>query len=190
MDLRRLICTTALTSTEARKNFAGNDFEWKKTWTKLSNPGEYELEGADLMLAGLAHCLEVNIMTINTPKKLTPFTFAAADVWGGPPSNKAPLLLVYDNSHYETVLAATAEDEQFCAELFNQWRNNDFRISREDIQNAKIAAGAEPQKTMSWADIVKTKSHTQKTSGAAGGKGTSGPSSYFFSHSESLLNQY
>ena len=104
VELRALLCTTALTSTDARKNFAGTELKWEETWKQLSNPGVYELEGADLMIAGLAHCLGVNIMTINTDKNSIPFVFVAADVWGGPRADKAPLLLVYDNSHYETPL--------------------------------------------------------------------------------------
>ena len=141
----------------------------------LSKPGKYELEGADLMVAGLAHCLAVNMMIINTPTKSTPFSFAAADVWGGPPTTKAPLILVYDDSHYETMLAASEEDEQFCTELFNEWKNNDFRISRQDISNAKLAARSHPGKRCSWADIVRNSS--PKKSGAPediGDKGDSG----------------
>ena len=51
--LRGFICRTALISEEARKHFPGTTSEWEKAWQDLSKPGKYELEGADLMVAGL-----------------------------------------------------------------------------------------------------------------------------------------
>ena len=114
--------------------------EWEKAWQDLSKPGKYELDGADLMVAGLAHCLSINLMIMNTSTKSVPFSFVAADVWGGPASEDPPLLLVYDGSHYETVFAASTEDEQFCADLFREWKTKDFKISRQDILKAKLTA--------------------------------------------------
>ena len=138
VKLRKLVCSTALASPQARANFPGTNAEWEKTWEKLSQPGTYEVEGADLMVAGLAHCLTVNFMILNTAKNSTPFSFVAADVWGGPSTKSPPLLLVYDGSHYETVVAETKKDETFCTELFIEWKNNDFKLSHQDIANAKL----------------------------------------------------
>ena len=92
------------------------------------------------MVAGLAHCLSINLMIMNTSTKSVPFSFVAADVWGGPVSEESPLLLVYDGSHYETVFAASTEDEHFCADLFREWKTKDFKISRQDILKAKLTA--------------------------------------------------
>ena len=140
VKLRKLVCSTALASPQARANFPGTDAEWEKTWEELSQPGTYEVEGADLMVAGLAHCLTANLMILNTAKNSTPFSFVAADVWGGPSTKSPPLLLVYDGSHYETVVAETKKDETFCTELFIEWKNNDFKLSHQDIAKAKLAS--------------------------------------------------
>ena len=114
----------------------------------------YEVEGGDLILVALAHCANAPIMIVNCNSREVPFYFVAEDTWGGKVSNKTPIVLVHDGSHYENIKPATKLDEDILRDVFQFWKCNDFKISRRDISNAKIEARKD-RSNPTWADIAK-----------------------------------
>ena len=123
-------------SREARSYFDRGDGDWNRLIDNLEKPGVYENDCGDLILPTIAHCFCVDLIVFNTKKTSVPFTPVSSTMWGGPQSSKPPLLLVYDDNHYEIVLPATREDSLLTKELVRNWMEGDFNITHEDMKSS------------------------------------------------------
>ena len=122
LELRRHVAIVMRNSNEGRRYFVGSDKEWNRQIDKLEGSGVYENDCGDLMLPALAHSLGVDILVFNTSRRSVPFYPVSSTVWGGEKSSKPPLLLIYDEVHYETALPATDHDSQLTIEVMEQWK--------------------------------------------------------------------
>ena len=85
------------------------------------------------MLPALAHSLCVDIIVFNTSRRSVPFYPVSSTVWGGEKTTKPPLLLIYDEAHYETALPATALDSQLTIDVLS--KNSEKRLRSPEEQS-------------------------------------------------------
>ena len=85
--------------------------QWRNDWKILRQNGQFNCEAGDLMAPGLALVLSKHILVINTdPKSNKLITVHLAEKLGGTASSNIPLLLCYENNHYEGLLPISKED--------------------------------------------------------------------------------
>ena len=86
--------------------------EWKTGFELLKQPRMYEHQLGDLVLPGVAHCLQKDIVVFNTsPNAHSPvYVIEASKLCGQQANNEIPICLAYDQTHYEPLIPDSDED--------------------------------------------------------------------------------
>ena len=109
--------------------------EWKAEWNHLKISGQYEYVLGDLMLPAIAHCTKKDVLIFNTsPRAHAPiFVVEASTLGQRPPNTEIPVLLAYDQSHYESLVPDTEEDIRRTVELKNRFLEGTYTKSVGEI---------------------------------------------------------
>ena len=134
-SLRSAMVDAMQSNKELMQANAKNYIEWKRETEKLLEPGKYEVSAGDYLVPALVTCTRENALVLDI-KRGKVFAFAAS-IWKGEAVNQPPLLLVYDGSHFETLLAKSEEDAQLTKDYFDQQVKND-EIERVQIKLDKL----------------------------------------------------
>ena len=96
-----------------------NQDEWRAAWNILKNSKEYEYVLGDLILPTIAHCTKKDILVFNaSPRAHSPiFVIEASSSGGNGANTEIPVILVYDYSHYESLVPDTEADIQKVVDL-------------------------------------------------------------------------
>ena len=110
---------------------------WKSGWKFMQQPGIYEHELGDIVMHGIAHCNSVDILIINTLEKqgLPYCVIPASALCGRQATTEVPIILAYNEVHYEGLLPVSEVDIQKSIELKQQYLR-----SVEKDQISKIPA--------------------------------------------------
>ena len=109
--------------------------EWIKGWKVLKMPGVYEHELGDLVLPGIAHCTQKDILIFNTSMDAHRpiFVVEASKLCGQVANTEVPILLAYDQCHYEMLVPDNPEDIQKTIDLKHQFLSGIYDRKMEDI---------------------------------------------------------
>ena len=109
--------------------------EWIKGWKVLKMPGVYEHKLGDLVLPGIAHCTQKDILIFNTSMDAHRpiFVVEASKLCGQVANTEVPILLAYDQYHYEMLLPDNPEDIQKTIDLKHQFLSGIYDRKMEDI---------------------------------------------------------
>ena len=96
--------------------------QWAQDWVQLRQAGQFQCQAGDLMAPGLATILHKNILVFNThPQAATPITVHLATTLGGSTTTDVPILLCYDQKHYEGLLPLTSDDQTRTTEIVGSY---------------------------------------------------------------------
>ena len=129
-SLRSAMVDAMQSNKELMQANAKNYIEWKRETEKLLEPGKYEVSAGDYLVPALVTCTRENALVLDI-KRGKVFAFAAS-IWKGEAVNQPPLLLVYDGSHFETLLAKSEEDTQLTKDYFDQ------QVKKDEIERVQI----------------------------------------------------
>ena len=110
--------------------------EFSKKWNVLKQPKQYEYELADYMIHAIAHCTQKDILIFNTKPEGTydPIFVIKASKPGGRPANTdIPVLLAYNDVHFEGLFPDTRADEIKTIELKKSYLANTYTFKKRDI---------------------------------------------------------
>ena len=108
--------------------------EWKSNWEVLKQPGMYELELGDLIVPGIAHCTNKDILIFNTSREAQdPIYVISAAIFGGSSNTDIPVCLAYNQYHYESLVPCSEDDIQKTINLKEQFSNGEYNLRVEDI---------------------------------------------------------
>ena len=129
--------------------------EWRAAWDILKISGQYEYTLGDLILPAIAHCTQKDVLIFNTsPRAHAPIFVIEASTLGHRPANsEIPVLLAYDQSHYESLVPDTEEDIEKTIELKKRFLKGNYQYSIQDIPilNEQVVK----QDTISYASVLK-----------------------------------
>ena len=125
-------------------NFAGiNEDEFRKEWNLLKKPQNYEYSLGDWILPAIAHCIRKDILIFNAHPDgaFDPiFVIEASKIGDRSPSTEIPVILAYNNVHYESLLPISKEDELKTVRLKKDYLSNNYMICKNDIPIFKYAS--------------------------------------------------
>ena len=125
--------------------------EWDKAWSVLKTSGAYEYVLGDLIIPSIAHCTRKDVLIFNTsPRAHSPIFVVEASTLGNRPANTdIPVIMAYDQSHYESLVPDTDDDILKTIALKKNYlegkyerKNNDVPILREQIQEQNLTYAA------------------------------------------------
>ena len=121
-------------------NFSGGagmtEDDFRAQWGVLKQSGNYEYELGDYVLAAIAHCTRKDILVFNTRAdgQYSPIFVVKADSLANRSANTdIPVLLAYNQVHFEGLVPDTASDLEKTNQLKNQYINNEYSIQKKDI---------------------------------------------------------
>ena len=169
-EWREYLVGMARISKEARKNVEMSDEEWNRQWDLMMNDGMYEVEVADMLLPALSHSMGLDILIFNTYKGGSrfggangPVLLSQSDCWGGEASEKPPMLIAYNGSHYDILKPASKGDETLSKRLVKDLKTSRITLRYEEcaifseIEKAKVRTENTSKGTSneSWAGVVR-----------------------------------
>ena len=97
--------------------------KWKSGWEFMRQKGVYEHELGDIVMHGIAHCNSVDILIINTLEKqgLPYCVIPARALCGRQATTEVPIILAYNEVHYEGLLPVSKVDIQKSIEVKQQF---------------------------------------------------------------------
>ena len=127
--------------------------EWLAGWQDMLIPGTYE-RGifGDLMLPGIACGIRKYLLIFNTDPKSPhdPIYVVDPRQFNTEPSTAVPIILGYNQSHYESLHPCTNADILASINLVTEYLENRYRFSKQDLPfligldgNSSIDQGAE-----------------------------------------------
>ena len=127
---------------------------WMKEWNLLKEPRQYEHCLGDLILPAIAHCTQKNILIFNTSTIAhSPiFVIEASTLDNRPANTETPVIMAYDQSHYESLVPNTEEDKQKTIELARMFVMGKYTKKIEDIPVLKKKTIKD---SFSYAGVVK-----------------------------------
>ena len=121
-------------------NFSGgagmSEQDFRKQWDLLKRSGNYEYELGDYVIAAIAHCTRKDILIFHTrgDGQLDPISVVQAVTLGNRPANSdIPVLLAYNQVHFEGLVPNTPLDLQKTVHLKMQYITNKYTIQKKDI---------------------------------------------------------
>ena len=133
--------------------------EWTTGWDYLKQPMKYEHALGDLIVPGIAHCLQKDILIINTsPRAYSPIYVIEAQTLNGQNANtKFPIVLAYDQTHYEMMVPDSDLDLLKLVLLKEDFVKGKYErpCSRKHVQPADNINIKENRDFITFADIVK-----------------------------------
>ena len=104
--------------------------DWKSQFMKLKQSGIYELSLGDLVPPGIAHCTHKNLLIFNTSTQAhSPIYVVDASTFGGSANTEIPVILAYNQVHYEYLVPVTDDDVQKSVDLTKQYLDMTFQLS-------------------------------------------------------------
>ena len=134
----RLEWVTALEN-ESLKNpdiAAGySEEEKRENWALLKCPGVYQVPYfGDFIMHGIANGCRKNILIFNTsPEASDPIYVIAASRFGGNADSDIPVILAYNQIHYESLHPLSAEDIDKTKLLINEYVSGNYTFQKRDI---------------------------------------------------------
>ena len=110
--------------------------DFKEEWEKLKQPRAYEYDFADYVLPAIAHCTKKDILIFNTKPDgpFDPIFVVEASKLGGQAANTdIPVLLAYNNAHFESLIPDSDLDQIKTIDLKNLYLSNNYTTKKEDI---------------------------------------------------------
>ena len=118
-------------------NFAGIPRDvFQREWNLLKTPRTYEYTLGDFVLPAIAHCVRKDILIFNTKADglKDPILVVQASTLGNRQANtRIPVVLAYNNVHFEGLVPCSQEDELKTVELRDLYVSNMYTITKEDI---------------------------------------------------------
>ena len=150
---RRKWFTEAENLAYAFYNAGMTEEDWRAEWNVLKESGQYEYNLGDLILPVIAHCTEKDILIFNTSLAAhAPIFVVEASLLSGRKANtEIPVILAYDQSHYESLVPDTDMDIEKSIELKRSFVDGKYSRIISDIP-ALMAHGTTVQK--SYAKVV------------------------------------
>ena len=152
--------------------------EWQAAWAILKKSGQYEYVLGDLILPVIAHCTKKDVLIFNTsPRAHSPiFVVQASTIGQRAADTQIPVVLAYDQSHYESLVPDTPEDIQKTIKLKERFINGEYRIGigdipvlRDQVDHSAIIEDSSSKSSKPWSKEEKwntAKPHTEtKTKG-------------------------
>ena len=86
--------------------------EWKEEWSILKSSKTYEYDLGDLILPGVAHCIQKDILVFNISSMAgnSVFVIESSSFADRASDTEVPICLAYDLYHYEALFPNTEED--------------------------------------------------------------------------------
>ena len=110
--------------------------EFNKEWNKLKEPRNYEYQLGDYILHAIAHCTQKDILIFNTKPEgsFDPiYVIEASKLAGRPANSEIPVLLAYNDVHFESLFPNTEADEIKTVELKKAFITNAYTYKKSDI---------------------------------------------------------
>ena len=106
-----------------------------QNWNRLKQSGVYEIEFfGDLMLNAIARGSHKNILIFNTsPEAADPIYVVEAQQFGGFLDSEIPVVLGYNQVHYESFHPTTQEDIEKSKLLVQRYIDGRYTLSKKDI---------------------------------------------------------
>ena len=127
--------------------------EWKLGWEIMRQPRQYEHPLGDLVMPGITHCIGKDILIINTSNQVTWCyqVVLASSLIGKHSTTEIPIIVAYDQVHFEGLVPNTEEDIVKSIELKNSLLSNAITIdSNNSLKNIYNVGSQE-----SFADALK-----------------------------------
>ena len=134
---------------------------FRQEWAILKNSGTYEYELADFILVGIAHVTRKDILIFNTQVHgaFDPiFVVQASTLAGRPANTEDPVILAYNEVHYEGLVPNSENDRVKIAALKNRYLSNQYTLKKQDLpvfQRLSQVESKSHSKT-SYAEAVKS----------------------------------
>ena len=102
--------------------------EWKKGWSILKESGNYEYQLGDLVLPGIAHCTKKDVVIFNTSSRANcpVYVVQASSLCKQSSNTEIPIILAYNQSHYEMLLPVTNKDLEKTIQLKKDVINGNY----------------------------------------------------------------
>jgi hypothetical protein len=109
--------------------------EWRAAWDILKISGQYEYVLGDLILPVIAHCTQKDVLIFNTsPRAHAPIFVVEASTLGQRlPNTEIPVVMAYDQSHFESLVPDTEEDIHKTIQLKKRFLEGHYHTGIADI---------------------------------------------------------
>ena len=110
--------------------------KFRSEWNILKQPQCYEYELGDYMLIAIAHCVQKDILVFNTKAEghFDPiFVVQASSLANRPANTRVPILLAYNEEHFEGLLPNSEEDQLKTVELKELYLSNNYNLKKKDM---------------------------------------------------------
>ena len=119
-------------------NFSGGagmtEEEFRAQWDILKKSGTYEYDLGDFVLAAIAHCTKKDILIFNTRPDgpFDPiFVVSAAKLANRKANTKIPVLLAYNQVHFEGLVPDSHLDMEKTIELKEKYLRNEYFVKKQ-----------------------------------------------------------
>ena len=107
---------------------------WNAEFEILKQSRTYEVQLGDLVVPGIAHCTQKNILIFNTSEHAhSPVYVIPATTFGGTANTDIPVCLAYNQIHYEGLVPCSDEDIAKTKDLTKQFITGEYNISKNEI---------------------------------------------------------
>ena len=109
--------------------------EKSENWNKLKRPFVYEVPYfGDFVMHGIARGCKKDILIFNTsPEAWDPIYVIKASRFGGQTDSDIPVVLAYNQRHYESLHPQSVEDINKTKDLINAFTNGNYMYAKKDI---------------------------------------------------------
>ena len=110
--------------------------KFRTEWNVLKQPKTYEFELGDYVLAAIAHCVKKDILIFNTTTT-GPFdpilVIEAAKLGNRKADTEIPVLLAYNQVHFEGLVPNSKFDEEKTVSLKKLYLSGEYKFQKTDI---------------------------------------------------------
>ena len=109
--------------------------EKRENWERLKHSGVYDIPFfGDLVINGIAKGCHKNILIFNTSKEAAdPIYVVQANEFGGNADSDIPVVLAYNQVHYESLHPSSIEDIEKTKILMHSYINGQYHFKKSDI---------------------------------------------------------
>ena len=109
--------------------------EKKENWANLKRPWVYEVPYfGDFVMHGIARGCKKDILIFNTsPEAWDPIYVITASRFGGQTDSDIPVVLAYNQNHYESLHPVSVEDINKTKDLIYAYVSGNYTYSKNDI---------------------------------------------------------
>ena len=109
--------------------------EKAENWNRLKHSGQYEIDFfGDLVMHAIAKGCNKNILIFNTsPEAADPIYVIEANEFGGSADSKIPVVVAYNQVHYESLHPVTKDDIEKTIDLVKAYVDGTYAYKKTDI---------------------------------------------------------